>query len=183
MRIGTANENKYESKIKSKLMSLARIILPLLFILLSFSSSTIFGQSNVFSLTTGNNSASTQQQLPLTMDGTLLNNIFNKTQDSVVQITRTVPQTGVITIDPSQENRTSLGSGFLFDREGHIVTNSHVVGDAKIVDVTFTNGDRSRANVTAVDPYIDMAVLSIIESENDTMQQQAKELKPIPTGN
>jgi S1-C subfamily serine protease len=85
------------------------------------------------------------------MDGTILNNIFNKTQDSVVQITRTVPQTGVV-MDSSQENRTSLGSGFLFDSEGHIVTNSHVIGDAKIVDVTFTNGDRSRANVTAIDP-------------------------------
>ena len=139
------------------------------------------GQSDIFSLTAGNNSAFTQQQLPLTTDGTILNTIFNKTQDSVVQITRTVPQTGVV-IDPSQENRTALGSGFLFDREGHIVTNSHVVGDAKIVDVTFTNGDRSRANVTAVDPYIDVAVLSIIESENNTMQQ-GKELNPVPTGN
>ena len=128
----------------------------------------------------GNNSAFTQQ-LPLITDGTILNTIFNKTQDSVVQITRTVPQTGVV-IDPSQENRTALGSGFLFDREGHIVTNSHVVGDSEIVDVTFTNGDRSRANVTAVDPYTDVAVLSIIESENNTIQQ-VKELEPIPTGN
>jgi S1-C subfamily serine protease len=150
------------------------VVLPLLLML-------FHGQSDIFSLTAGNNSAFTQQQLPLTTDGTILNTIFNKTQDSVVQITRTVPQTGVV-IDPSQENRTALGSGFLFDREGHIVTNSHVVGDAKIVDVTFTNGDRSRANVTAVDPYIDVAVLSIIESENNTMQQ-AKELKPVPTGN
>jgi len=138
------------------------------------------GQSDIFSLTAGNNSAFTQQ-LPLTTDGTILNSIFNKTQDSVVQITRTVPQSGVV-IDPSQENRSVLGSGFLFDREGHIVTNSHVVGDANIVDVTFTNGDRSRANVTAVDPYIDVAVLSIIESENNTMQQ-GKELNPVPTGN
>lgn len=166
---------------ESKLMSLSRIMIvpPPLLILLTFFS-TISGQSDIFSLTTGNNSAFTQQ-LPLTTDGTILNTIFNKTQDSVVQITRTVPQTGVV-IDPSQENRTALGSGFLFDREGHIVTNSHVVGDAKIVDVTFTNGDRLRANITAVDPYIDVAVLSIIESENNTMQQ-AKELKPIPTGN
>ena len=162
-------------------MSLSRImIIPsLLLILLTFFS-TISGQSNIFSITMGNNSAFTQQ-LPLITDGAILNTIFNKTQDSVVQITRTVPQTGVV-IDPSQENRTALGSGFLFDREGHIVTNSHVVGDSEIVDVTFTNGDRSRANVTAVDPYTDVAVLSIIESENNTIQQ-AKELEPIPTGN
>jgi S1-C subfamily serine protease len=153
-------------------MSLSKtmIILPLLMLFTFFP--TISGQSGF-----------TQQQLPFTTDGTNLNTIFNKTQDSVVQITRTVPQAGVVSIDPSQENRTSLGSGFLFDREGHIVTNSHVVGNAKIVDVTFTNGDRSRANVTAVDPYIDVAVLSIIENENNTMQQDIQELKPIPPGN
>jgi S1-C subfamily serine protease len=173
--------NMSREKVRSKLMSLSRImIVPLLLLILLTFFSTISGQSNIFSLTTGNNSAFTQQ-LPLITDGTILNTIFNKTQDSVVQITRTVPQTGVV-IDPSQENRTALGSGFLFDREGHIVTNSHVVGDSEIVDVTFTNGDRSRANVTAVDPYTDVAVLSIIESENNTIQQ-TKELEPIPTGN
>ena len=173
--------NMSREKVRSKLMSLSRIMIvpSLLLILLTFFS-TISGQSNIFSITMGNNSAFTQQ-LPLITDGAILNTIFNKTQDSVVQITRTVPQTGVV-IDPSQENRTALGSGFLFDREGHIVTNSHVVGDSEIVDVTFTNGDRSRANVTAVDPYTDVAVLSIIESENNTIQQ-AKELEPIPTGN
>jgi S1-C subfamily serine protease len=56
-----------------------------------------------------------------------------------------------------------------------------VVGDAKIVDVTFTNGDRLRANVTAVDPYIDIAVLKIIESQNNTIDQA--QLRPLPTGN
>ena len=85
-------------------------------------------------------------------------------------------------IDPLQENRTAPGSGFLFDNERHIITNSHVVGDAKIVDVTFTNGDRLRANVTALDPYIDIAVLSIIETQNNTMQQVRK-LDPLPQGN
>ena len=88
----------------------------------------------------------------------------------MVQITRTVPQTG-IAVDPSQDNRTALGSGFVFDQEGHIITNNHVVADSKVVDVTFTNGDRSRANVTAVDPYIDIAVLKIIETENNTLEQ------------
>ena len=62
-----------------------------------------------------------------------------------------------------------MGSGFVFDQEGHIITNNHVVAIAKVVDVTFTNGDRSRANVTAVDPYVDLAVLKIIETENNTL--------------
>jgi S1-C subfamily serine protease len=115
-----------------------------------------------------------------TTSGSVLNEIFKQTQDSVVQITRTVPQTG-ISVDPSQENRTALGSGFLFDNQRHIITNNHVVGDGKIVDVTFTNGDRLRANVTAVDPYIDIAVLKIIETQNNTIDQS--KLRPLTTGN
>ena len=104
-------------------------------------------------------------------NSSVFNDVFKNTQGSVVQITRTVPQTG-IAVDPSQENRTALGSGFVLDQEGHIITNNHVVANAKVVDVTFTNGDRSRANVTAVDPYVDLAVLKIIATENNTMEQE-----------
>lgn len=136
-------------------------------------------ENGISNLTTGNNSSSSEPSLTTT-SASVLNKIFKETQDSVVQITRTVPQTGVV-IDPSQENRTALGSGFLFDKQGHIVTNNHVVGDAKIVDVTFTNGDRLRANVTAVDPYIDIAVLKIIKSHNNTLEQA--QLRPLPQGN
>lgn len=110
----------------------------------------------------------------------ILHDIFKQVQDSVVQITRTVPQTTIV-MDPSQENRTALGSGFLFDDDGHIITNNHVVGDARVVDITFTNGDRLRANVSSTDPYIDIAVLKIVEAENNTVQEG--ELKPLPLGN
>jgi S1-C subfamily serine protease len=127
----------------------------------------------------GNSSSSSGPSL-IVASGSILNKIFNQTQDSVVQISRSVPQTGVV-MDPSLENRTALGSGFLFDNQGHIITNNHVVGDAKIVDVTFTNGDRLRANVTVVDPYIDIAVLKIIESQNNTFNQAQP--RPLPLGN
>ena len=136
-------------------------------------------QNDVANQNTGNNSSSSVPSLTGT-SGNILNKIFKQTQDSVVQITRIVPQTGVI-MDPSQENRSALGSGFLFDNQGHIITNNHVVGDSKVVDVTFTNGDRLRANVTAVDPYIDIAVLKIIENLNDTLVQGP--LSPLPLGN
>ena len=136
-------------------------------------------QNDVANQNTGNNSSSSVPSLTGT-SGNILNKIFKQTQDSVVQITRIVPQTGVI-MDPSQENRSALGSGFLFDNQGHIITNNHVVGDSKVVDVTFTNGDRLRANVTAVDPYIDIAVLKIIENQNNTLVQGP--LSPLPLGN
>jgi S1-C subfamily serine protease len=137
------------------------------------------GQKAAANLANGNNSSSSVPPLTIT-SGNILNNIFNQTQDSVVQITRTVPQTGVV-IDPPQENRSALGSGFLFGNQGHIITNNHVVGDSKTVDVTFTNGDRLRANVTAVDPYIDIAVLKISENQNNTLDQML--LNSLPLGN
>jgi S1-C subfamily serine protease len=137
------------------------------------------GQKVAANLANGNNSSSSVPPLAIT-SGNILNNIFNQTQDSVVQITRTVPQTGVV-MDPPQENRSALGSGFLFDNQGHIITNNHVVGDSKTVDVTFTNGDRLRANVTAVDPYVDIAVLKISENQNNTFDQMV--LNSLPLGN
>jgi S1-C subfamily serine protease len=137
------------------------------------------GQKVAANLANGNNSTSSVPPLTI-ISGNILNNIFNQTQDSVVQITRTVPQTGVV-IDPPQENRSALGSGFLFGNQGHIITNNHVVGDSKTVDVTFTNGDRLRANVTAVDPYIDIAVLKISENQNNTLDQML--LNSLPLGN
>ncbi|HET7390357.1 MAG TPA: hypothetical protein VFJ51_06000, partial [Nitrososphaeraceae archaeon] len=70
-----------------------------------------------------------------------LNSIFKQVQNSVVQITSKIP---IPTTDQSnpqpQQNSTALGSGFIYDKAGRIITNNHVVGDAKIVDVTFVDG-------------------------------------------
>ena len=136
-------------------------------------------QNNSSNLPALNSSSLQVPSLP-TSSANVLNKIFKQTQDSVVQITMTVPQASIVT-DSSQENKTALGSGFLFDNQGHIITNNHVVGDAKTVDLTFTNGDRLRANVTAVDPYIDIAVLKIIETQNNTIDYA--QLTPLPIGN
>jgi S1-C subfamily serine protease len=54
---------------------------------------------------------------------------------------------------PPQSENAALGSGFVYDKQGHIVTNGHVVGNAKIVDVTFVDGNRYTAKVVASDIY------------------------------
>jgi S1-C subfamily serine protease len=93
-----------------------------------------------------------------------LNEIFSQVENSIVQITISVPPANILSPE-RQENRTSLGSGFLYDnREGYIVTNNHVVGNASIVDITFIDGSRYTANVTGRDFYSDLAVLKIIEN-------------------
>jgi S1-C subfamily serine protease len=93
-----------------------------------------------------------------------LNEIFSQVENSVVQITISVPPANILSPE-RQENRTSLGSGFVYDnREGYIVSNNHVVGNASIVDITFIDGSRYTANVTGRDFHSDLAVLKIIEN-------------------
>ena len=90
--------------------------------------------------------------------------IFNRVENSVVQITTSVPPITAPNPEREQENQTALGSGFVYDENGHIVTNNHVVANARIVDITFIDGNRYTANVTGRDVYSDLAVLKIVEN-------------------
>jgi putative serine protease PepD len=58
--------------------------------------------------------------------------------------------------DPVQQ---AQGSGFVFDDEGRVVTNYHVVQDAETVQISYPNGDEVDATVVGVDPSTDIAVL------------------------
>jgi S1-C subfamily serine protease len=88
-----------------------------------------------------------------------LNIFFKRVENSVVQVTRKIPTLNLQ--NPQMGNATALGSGIVYDTKGHIVTNNHVVGTAKIVDVTFIDGNRYTANVVGTDIYNDLAVLKI----------------------
>ncbi|MGA9149021.1 MAG: trypsin-like peptidase domain-containing protein [Candidatus Nitrosopolaris sp.] len=77
-----------------------------------------------------------------------------------------------------------MGSGFVYDKQGHIVTNGHVVGDAKVVDIIFVDGNRYTAKVIASDPYSDIAVLQISQNAGQPQQRQLiLSLKPLVLGN
>ena len=54
-----------------------------------------------------------------------------------------------------------LGSGFVYDSEGHIVTNYHVIEDAITIQVTFLDGNITYASVVGTDPYSDIAAIKI----------------------
>jgi len=85
-----------------------------------------------------------------------LPNLFASASKSVVQITITDPQTG---------SQQGIGSGFVYDSVGHIVTNNHVVafnlGNNKYL-VTFLNGNAYEATLVGNDPFSDLAVLRIL---------------------
>lgn len=112
--------------------------------------------------------------------------IYAKVLPSVVSITvsKTVLQTlpnipnlpnGFNFGDGQQQapefNLTGAGSGFVWDTEGHIVTNNHVVDDAELIRVNLSNGNSVTATVVGKDSQSDLAVLKI--------DVPASELKPI----
>lgn len=55
----------------------------------------------------------------------------------------------------------SLGSGFIISPDGYIVTNDHVIGDAREIVVTLSTGEKYKAKIVGKDPVSDIAVLKI----------------------
>jgi serine protease Do len=110
-------------------------------------------------------------------DALTLPQIFNKTENSVVQITSTSPISNSLVIRNGEQipqNGVALGSGFVYDQDGHILTNYHVISDPNSVEVTFVDGDSYSAKIIGQDPYSDIAVLRITD---DGFQKQIPPLK------
>ena len=138
------------------------IVLMLIFL----ASGTFFGIANAQNLDEASNSSNNKSLS--------LNDLFELVENSIVQVTKTMPPANPY--GPDKENTTSLGSGFIYNDKGYIVTNNHVVENAKAVDITFINGDRYTANITGTDPFSDLAVIKI--NENTTGLP-----KPLVVGN
>lgn len=68
----------------------------------------------------------------------------------------------------------SLGSGFIYDKEGHIITNNHVVENAERIIVTFADGSEAAAEVVGADPDSDLAVIRV--------SVDPEQLTPLPLG-
>jgi len=62
---------------------------------------------------------------------------------------------------PPSGVQVASGSGFVLDKEGHIVTNNHVVDGATSVEVTFIDGTTVHAKVVGTDPSSDLAVIQV----------------------
>lgn len=82
--------------------------------------------------------------------------LFKQVKNSVVQVTY---------IDLSNPLSSRLGSGFIFDNNGHIITNAHVAvipnGGVQELQVTFLDGKTYPADIVGIDPFTDIAVLKI----------------------
>ena len=90
-----------------------------------------------------------------------LTDLFQKVEKSVVQIT----DSNEIDVFESR-----LGSGFVYDDNGHIITNHHVVsGGGNRLDVTFPDGTVYRASLIGSDPSADIAVLYVEEVSKEKL--------------
>ena len=146
--------------------------------------------NSVWSISSNNtfaNGGTPEQQQQVLSVGPPLNAIFKKAENSVVQITSRVaiPRSAPSGSQP-QPPVTALGSGFISDTQGHIITNSHVVDGAQTADVTFVDGNRFTAKVVGNDVYSDIAVLKILSNSSEQTKQQQQVLssiKPLPVGN
>lgn len=67
----------------------------------------------------------------------------------------------VVSIQAGANNQESTGSGAVLDRQGHIVTNNHVVAGSDSIVVTMSNGQIIKATVVGADPSTDLAVIKL----------------------
>src|ERR671931_69764 len=114
-----------------------------------------------------------------------INQIYRSAAPGVVQVTSTsdvkldnnsdpfgfgIPVPGF----PQQETQRALGSGFVIDKAGHIVTNYHVIAGARSVEVSFSNHDSMKARVVGKDPGTDIALLKV--------EARSRALTPLTLG-
>ena len=65
----------------------------------------------------------------------------------------------------TERKATALGSGFIIDRKGIVVTNNHVIQGAEDIIVSVNGSTEYKAKVIGADPYMDLAVLQIVSDE------------------
>jgi len=95
-----------------------------------------------------------------TLDGEEQNNIsvYKKNIPSVVNVTSRAMTFDFFYGLVPQEGQ---GSGFIIDKDGHILTNFHVIADARQVEVTLHNRKKYKATIVGSDPPHDLAVIQI----------------------
>lgn len=135
--------------------------------------SVVWGNTPLAAQTT---TVSTNNAQPLQLDSSLfqdqkaLADLYDAVAPSVVsiQVLTTEPQANSPFQFPGGEGMPSSGqgSGFIYDNEGHIVTNHHVVEDADEITVLFTNGFWAEAEIVATDPQADLAVIKVDPPED-----------------
>ena len=79
--------------------------------------------------------------------------IFQKSEPGVVRVNVQKSET--------RDAGGGVGSGFVFDKKGHLITNAHVIEDAEKVEVTFLDGRSYNAEIIGIDEATDIAIIKV----------------------
>jgi S1-C subfamily serine protease len=115
--------------------------------------------SNIrYSPWTNSAARSIEQRGPLSEAEREIIQIFERVSPSVVQV---AAQSAANPLSEESEGGGASGTGFVWDNDGHVVTNNHVVENANQLAVRFASGEVARAEVVGVAPNYDLAVLRV----------------------
>jgi len=109
-----------------------------------------------------------------------MRDLYSRSNPSVVSIRVRIPAGNRPTIGDGQNPRgngqfaSAAGSGFIFDKQGHIVTNAHVVQGSDQIEVTFSDGNIMPAKINGIDLDSDLAVIQV--------QGDLSRYNPLPLG-
>ena len=88
----------------------------------------------------------------------------------------------VVSIAIATDKGEALGSGVIFDKEGHIITNNHVVAGASKIQVTLADGRVYDAEATGTDPATDLAVIQLKDAPDNLTVAQLGDSDKLTTG-
>ncbi len=107
------------------------------------------------------------EQTPILTNKDLsLTEIFERSEAGVVRVN--------VIKSEQIEGLNGVGSGFVFDQSGHVITNHHVIDNSEKIVVTFLDGSSYNANIVGSDPFTDIAVIKV--------DAEPSLLHPLPVG-
>lgn len=88
----------------------------------------------------------------ITKNDLTLTQLFEQAESGVVRVT----------VDRAEgSGRSGVGSGFVYDAQGNLITNAHVVQDSQKITVTFLDGTSYKAQIVGIDRFTDIAVINV----------------------
>ncbi len=104
------------------------------------------------------------QSVSISTECQTASDIFESVRPSVVEITSVFTSSGPF---GQQSEGTGTGTGVVIDKDGHILTNNHVVNDARTIEVHFSDGTTVPAEFVGADTANDLAVIKVDPSAHD----------------
>lgn len=115
------------------------------------------------------------------LDGSVLASVQQTFQQIYQNVNPSVVNIQVTTLD-TWYTSSAQGSGFVWDAEGHIVTNNHVVENASQITVVFSDGTSVDAQLVGTDPQSDLAVIKVDSTASPLESVRMGDSKSVQVG-